>query len=194
LLRALRYYGSFSPTRAGFVSISDGDRVYVNNRDDRILSLDPHGCTAAKIGPIAKLNPGGGNFGPDGRYFIGSRTARTIMAFRLVCCGERRWSIAVRWVNGANARRRATRRRASRRRASRVPRPTRARASRHNIRRSTGAATKADSSRPSRSRSRLGSSPGSSRSSLGNRNSRSRDHRNSRRSRDHRNSRCQKRK
>jgi hypothetical protein len=53
----------------------------VNNRDDRILSLDPHGRIAAKTGPIAKLNPGGGNFGPDGRYFIGSRTARTIMAF-----------------------------------------------------------------------------------------------------------------
>src|SRR5208282_326449 len=42
----------------------DGDRVYVNNGDDRILSLDPHG-----------------RIGPDGRYYIGSRTARTIMAF-----------------------------------------------------------------------------------------------------------------
>jgi hypothetical protein len=73
----------------------------------------------------------------------------------------------VRWVNGAN----------DRRRASRVHGPSRARASRHNIRRSSDAATKADSSRPSRSRS-----------SLGNRNSRSRDHRNSRRNR------CQKRK
>jgi DNA-binding beta-propeller fold protein YncE len=59
----------------------DGDRVYVNNGDDRILSLDPHGRIAAKTGPIANLNPGGGNFGPDGRYYIGSRTARTIMAF-----------------------------------------------------------------------------------------------------------------
>jgi hypothetical protein len=59
----------------------DGDRVYVNNGDDRILPLDPHGRIAAKTGPIANLNPGGGNFGPDGRYYIGSRTARTIMAF-----------------------------------------------------------------------------------------------------------------
>jgi hypothetical protein len=169
----------------------------VNNRDDRILSLDPHGRIAAKTGPIAKLNPGGGNFGPDGRYFIGSRTARTIMAFRPVCCGERRWSIAVRWVNGANDRRRATRRRATRRRATRR-RATHRRA-RHNIRRSSDAATKAGSSRPNRSRSRLGSTP---RSSLGNRNSRSRDHRNTRRTRRSRrtrrtrarNSRCQKRK
>jgi len=59
----------------------DGDRVYVNNGDDRILSLDPHGRIAAKTGPIANLNPGRGNFGPDGRYYIGSRTARTIVAF-----------------------------------------------------------------------------------------------------------------
>jgi hypothetical protein len=31
-------------------------------------------------GPIPKLNPGGGVFGPDGRYYIGLRSARTIMA------------------------------------------------------------------------------------------------------------------
>jgi hypothetical protein len=28
-----------------------------------------------------RLNPGGGNFGPDGRYYIGLRGDRTIMAF-----------------------------------------------------------------------------------------------------------------
>jgi hypothetical protein len=27
------------------------------------------------------LNPGGGNFGPDGRYYVGSRAARSIIAF-----------------------------------------------------------------------------------------------------------------
>ena len=32
-------------------------------------------------GTIAGLKPGGGNFGPDGRYFVGFRTARTITAF-----------------------------------------------------------------------------------------------------------------
>src|SRR5271165_3096614 len=67
----------------------DGDRVYVNNGDDRILFLDPHGHIAAKPGPIANLNPGGGNFGPDGRYYIGSRTARTIMAFPPGLCSGR---------------------------------------------------------------------------------------------------------
>jgi hypothetical protein len=29
---------------------------------------------------IEGLNPGGGNFGPDGRYFVGSRSKRTIIA------------------------------------------------------------------------------------------------------------------
>jgi len=30
---------------------------------------------------IAGLNPGRGNFGPDGRYYVGLRNARSIMAF-----------------------------------------------------------------------------------------------------------------
>jgi hypothetical protein len=102
--------------------------------------------------------------------------------------------IVVHWVNGANDRRRASRvRRPSRARASHR-RPTRGHASRHNIRRNSDAATKADSSRPSCSRSRLGSSCSKLGSSLGNRNSRSRDHRNSRRRTRARNNRCQKRK
>ncbi len=113
-----------------------------------------------------------------------------------VCFGIRinTGQIVVRWVNGANDRRRASRvRRPSRARASHR-RPTRGHASRHNIRRSSDAATKADSSRPSCSRSRLGSSCSKLGSSLGNRNSRSRDHRNSRRRTRARNNRCQKRK
>jgi hypothetical protein len=32
-------------------------------------------------GAIGGLNPSGGNFGPDGRYYVGLRTARIIMAF-----------------------------------------------------------------------------------------------------------------
>ena len=31
-------------------------------------------------GPIEGLNPGGGTFGPDGRYYVGLRGARTIIA------------------------------------------------------------------------------------------------------------------
>lgn len=33
-----------------------------------------------ETGPIPQLNPGGATFGPDGRYYIGLRGARTIMA------------------------------------------------------------------------------------------------------------------
>jgi hypothetical protein len=55
-------------------------RLYVNNGDDRVLAFDPNGKIGAETGSIAHLNPGGGNFGPDGRYYVGLRTARTIIA------------------------------------------------------------------------------------------------------------------
>jgi hypothetical protein len=42
--------------------------------DDRIA--DPRGLG---IEPSERLNPGGGVFGPAGRYYVGSRTARTIV-------------------------------------------------------------------------------------------------------------------
>jgi len=62
----------------------------VNNGDDRILSFDPDECVVDRSEKIAGLNPGGGNFGPDGRYYLTSRTARTIIAFPLdlLGCGE----------------------------------------------------------------------------------------------------------
>lgn len=59
----------------------NGDRVFVNNGDGRILSLDPEGRIVAQTDPIAQLNPGGGIFGPHGYYYVGSRSARTIVAF-----------------------------------------------------------------------------------------------------------------
>ena len=41
-----------------------------------ILRLEPRRDT----GRIEGLNPGGGNFGPDGRYFVGLRSKRIIAA------------------------------------------------------------------------------------------------------------------
>ena len=38
------------------------------------------GRVVRDTGRIEGLNPGGGNFGPDGRYFVGLRSARTIIA------------------------------------------------------------------------------------------------------------------
>jgi outer membrane protein assembly factor BamB len=54
------------------------------NSADRILALDPNATIVRDTGAIAGLNPGGGIFGPDGRYYVGLRSARTIMAFPLL--------------------------------------------------------------------------------------------------------------
>jgi hypothetical protein len=58
----------------------DGGLLFLNSGSDRILALDGNGVVTRDIGTIAGLNPGGGNFGHDGRYYVGLRAARTIMA------------------------------------------------------------------------------------------------------------------
>src|SRR5262245_20691419 len=55
--------------------------LFLNSGADRVLALDCDGTVVRDTGPIEGLNPGGGIFGPDGRYYVGLRTARTIMAF-----------------------------------------------------------------------------------------------------------------
>jgi DNA-binding beta-propeller fold protein YncE len=55
--------------------------LFLNSGADRMLALDRNGKVVRDSGPIEGLNPGGGNFGPDGRYYVGLRGARTIMAF-----------------------------------------------------------------------------------------------------------------
>src|ERR1700723_4708353 len=55
--------------------------LFLNSGGDRVLALGPDGAIVRDTGPIAGLNPGGGNFGPDGRYYVGLRSARTVMAF-----------------------------------------------------------------------------------------------------------------
>jgi hypothetical protein len=54
--------------------------VYVNSGDDRVLALDRRGEVALDSGRIDGLDPGGATFGPDGRYYIGLRRRRTILA------------------------------------------------------------------------------------------------------------------
>jgi hypothetical protein len=44
-----------------------------------VLTLDGDGKIVRDTGPIEGLNPGGGNFRPDGRYYLGLRSTRTIM-------------------------------------------------------------------------------------------------------------------
>src|SRR6201998_4536570 len=59
----------------------DGSLLFLNSGSDRILALDGKGRVVRETGAIPGVNPGGGNFGPDGRYYVGLRAARTIMAF-----------------------------------------------------------------------------------------------------------------
>jgi DNA-binding beta-propeller fold protein YncE len=54
--------------------------LFLNSGSDRVLALDRRGRVVRDTGPIPQLNPGGGTFGPDGRYYITLRSARTIMA------------------------------------------------------------------------------------------------------------------
>lgn len=55
--------------------------LFVNSGSDRVLVLDNHGKVVRASNPLPGLNPGGANFGPDGRYYIGLRGERTVMAF-----------------------------------------------------------------------------------------------------------------
>ena len=57
-----------------------GALVYLNSGDDRILALDLHGHVVRDSGPLPGLDPGGGEFGPDGRYYVTMRRRGTIGA------------------------------------------------------------------------------------------------------------------
>jgi DNA-binding beta-propeller fold protein YncE len=57
-----------------------GELVYLNSGADRVLALDRHGQVVLDSGRIDGLDPGGGTFGPDGRYYVGLRRRRTILA------------------------------------------------------------------------------------------------------------------
>jgi hypothetical protein len=62
----------------------DGATVVVNNGDDRILKFDAKtGALLDALPPFENLNPGGGKFGWDGRYYVGSRTLKSVIAFDL---------------------------------------------------------------------------------------------------------------
>jgi DNA-binding beta-propeller fold protein YncE len=55
--------------------------LFLNSGDDRVLALNSEGRVVRDTGQIKGLNPGGGIFGPDGRYYLGSPSSRTVMAF-----------------------------------------------------------------------------------------------------------------
>lgn len=64
--------------------------LFLNSGSDRVLALDASGTVVRDTGRTDGLNPGGGIFGPDGRYYVGSRSKRSIMVFgsRLQTAGD----------------------------------------------------------------------------------------------------------
>jgi hypothetical protein len=71
------------PIHAALPSIGTKGCSFSTAAPTGVLALDPNGRVVRDSGPIEGLNPGGGNFGPDGRYYVGARSARTIMAFSI---------------------------------------------------------------------------------------------------------------
>jgi DNA-binding beta-propeller fold protein YncE len=65
-----------------------GALVYLNSGEDRMLALDLHGNVVRDSGPIPGLDPGGAEFGPDGRYCVTMRRRRTILAMPAALDGE----------------------------------------------------------------------------------------------------------
>jgi DNA-binding beta-propeller fold protein YncE len=58
------------------------DRIVVNNGDDRLLVFDAlTGQYVDELARLPGLNPGGCKFGSDGRYYVGSRSMRSILVF-----------------------------------------------------------------------------------------------------------------
>jgi DNA-binding beta-propeller fold protein YncE len=65
-----------------------GTLVYLNSGEDRILALDHQGKVVRDSGRIPGLDPGGGVFGPDGRFYVSARRQRTIRAMPAALDGE----------------------------------------------------------------------------------------------------------
>src|SRR5579863_7086716 len=55
--------------------------LFLNSGADRVLAISSDGRVVRDTGRIEGLNPGGGILGRDGRYFVGLRSERTIVAF-----------------------------------------------------------------------------------------------------------------
>jgi hypothetical protein len=53
--------------------------VYINSGPDRILALSKEGIVTHDSGKIDGLDPGGGVFGPDGRFYVTLRRRRTVL-------------------------------------------------------------------------------------------------------------------
>jgi DNA-binding beta-propeller fold protein YncE len=70
-----------SDPRGLAVSPNEDKLLFLNSGTGRVLAIDNDGKIVRDTGKIEGLNPGGGIFGRDGRYYVGLRSARSIMAF-----------------------------------------------------------------------------------------------------------------
>jgi len=57
-----------------------GALLYLNSGEDRVLALDLDGRVVQDSGSLPGLDPGGGEFGPDGRFYVTMRGRGTIGA------------------------------------------------------------------------------------------------------------------
>jgi hypothetical protein len=64
----------------GLVVDPNENLLFLNSGADRVVAISSDGRIVRDTGRIEGLNPGGGNFGPDGRYLVGLRSKRTIAA------------------------------------------------------------------------------------------------------------------
>jgi hypothetical protein len=62
--------------------------LFVNSVSDRVLALSSDDMVVRDTGRIEGLNPGGGTFGADGGYYVGSRSKRAVTAFAPVSIGD----------------------------------------------------------------------------------------------------------
>jgi hypothetical protein len=65
----------------GLAIDEDAGLLFLNSGTDRILAFDATGRIVRDSGTVIGLNPGGGVLGADRRYYVGSRSQRTILAF-----------------------------------------------------------------------------------------------------------------
>src|SRR5271155_4603273 len=57
--------------------------LFLNSGADRVLAISSDGRVVRDSGRLEGLNPGGANFGPDVRYFVGLRSQRTVGVFSI---------------------------------------------------------------------------------------------------------------